>query len=132
MRVIIIGCGRVGMELAKELDKAKHEVVVIDRNPDAFDRLGNNFTGKTLLGSGSDVEVLEEAGARQCDALAAVTDSNPVNIAAALIAKKHFGVPKVIARISDPRRVALYESVGIHVICPTAVAAAEAQRIILG
>ncbi len=130
MKVIIIGCGRVGAELAKGFAKANHEVVVIDLNPDAFDRLGNNFTGKTLLGSGSDLEVLEEAGVRECDALAAVTNSNPVNIAAALIAKKHFGVPKVIARISDPHRVALYESIGIHVICPTAVAAAEAQRIL--
>ncbi|MEW6277542.1 MAG: TrkA family potassium uptake protein [Candidatus Eremiobacterota bacterium] len=130
-RIIIVGCGRTGAELARQMSRAGNKVVVIDKDVESLKRLGPEFRGQTLVGNGVSAANLIEAGIEQAGVLVSVTNRNCVNIAAALIAQKHFCVERVVARITDPRSVSLYESAGIHILCPTAVLAAEAERIIM-
>ena len=102
MHVIIVGCGRVGASTAAELARAGHDVVVIDRDPDAFRLLPVNFSGRTVVGTGFDREVLESAGIREADALVASASGDNTNAVAARIAKEIYRVPDVVARIFDP------------------------------
>lgn len=122
MRIVIVGCGRVGSTLARMLAEG-HEVTVVDRTSDAFRRLGPKFRGHRLVGPGTDMDVLRHAGIEQADAFIAVTDGDNRNIMAAQIAKRVFNVPMVLTRIYDPSRAAVYEEQGIHVLCTTALAA---------
>lgn len=119
MYVIIVGCGRVGAELARILQEEGHNVVVIDKNPDSFKRLGTTFNGITLIGNGFDLETLKEGGIEKADALCAVTDGDNTNIMTAQVAKKIFNVPKVIARVYDPQRADIYRSLGIYTVSGT-------------
>ncbi|MCM8765628.1 MAG: TrkA family potassium uptake protein [Candidatus Omnitrophica bacterium] len=119
MYVIIVGCGRVGAELARILQEGGHNVVVIDKNPDAFRRLGNTFNGVTLVGNGFDLALLKEAGIERADALCALTNGDNTNIMSAQVAKKIFNVPRVIARIYDPQRAEIYRSLGIDTLSGT-------------
>ncbi|HLD40856.1 MAG TPA: TrkA family potassium uptake protein [Candidatus Omnitrophota bacterium] len=119
MYVIIVGCGRVGSELAKLLSSEGHNVVVIDKSPKSFDRLGRTFNGVTLVGNGFDVELLKQAGIAQADAFCSVTNGDNSNIVAAQAAKKIFKVPKVIARVYDPSRADIYKSLGLDILSGT-------------
>lgn len=119
MYVIIVGCGRVGSELAKLLSSEGHNVVVIDRSQKSFDRLGRTFNGITLVGNGFDVELLKQAGIAQADAFCSVTNGDNSNIVAAQAAKKIFKVPKVIARVYDPSRADIYKSLGLDILSGT-------------
>ncbi|HXW76272.1 MAG TPA: TrkA family potassium uptake protein [Candidatus Eremiobacteraceae bacterium] len=123
MRYLIVGCGRVGSTLAKRLTRSGHQVTVVDENPASFVRLGRNFTGQQVLGTGIDVDVLERAGAKSADGFAAVTQGDNRNIMAALIALQHFKIKRVVARIYDPERAHMYRDFGIYTICPTTVGA---------
>ena len=124
MYVIIVGCGRVGSELAKLLSSEGHNVVVIDRAAKSFERLGRTFNGMTLVGNGFDVELLKQAGIAQADAFCSVTNGDNSNIVAAQVAKKLFKVPKVIARVYDPSRADIYKSLGLDVLSGTILFAA--------
>src|SRR6476660_5359265 len=108
MKVVILGCGRVGSRLAMLMDQDGHEVSIIDSNPVSFRRLPESFGGETVLGTGIDVDVLKLAGIENADAFAAVTNGDNTNIMATQIAKEIFGVKKVLARIYDPGREGLY------------------------
>ncbi len=119
MRVVILGCGRVGSTLALMLDAEGHDVSIVDKEPDAFKRLGESFRGKTVTGLGIDVEVLREAGIEGADAFLAVTNGDNTNIMASQIAKFKFGVPKVLARIYDPLRAQVYRELGIETVSTT-------------
>lgn len=119
MRVVILGCGRVGSTLALMLDAEGHDVSIVDKEPDAFKRLGESFRGKTVTGLGIDVEVLKEAGIEGADAFLAVTNGDNTNIMASQIAKFKFGVPKVLARIYDPLRAQVYRELGIETVSTT-------------
>ncbi|MEW6482705.1 MAG: TrkA family potassium uptake protein [bacterium] len=123
MYVIIIGCGRVGSELALLLSKEGHNVVVMDKNPEAFSKLGGGFNGITVEGSGFNLDDLKEAGIERADAIACVSDRDNANIIAAQVAKKLFGIKKVIARIYDPKREETYEELGLDVIGGTTLIA---------
>lgn len=123
MRAIILGCGRVGSTLALMLESEGHEVCVIDKDPDAFRRLGENFKGRTLAGWGIDEEVLRSAGIEDAGAFFAVTNGDNTNIMASQIAKVRFGVPRVFARIYDPLRAEVYRELGIETICMTTLGA---------
>jgi trk system potassium uptake protein TrkA len=123
MRLLILGCGRVGATLANIMSKGGHEVTVIDLNSDAFDRLGSDFGGVTVLGDGTDEDVLIRAGLENAQAFAAVTNGDNRNILAAQIAKHTFGVHKVICRIYDPIRQETYNALGLDSISPTVVGA---------
>lgn len=124
MNILIIGCGKVGAELAVQLDNKGHDVCVIDRVGERFDRLPDSFGGFTYEGVPIDRDVLERSGIESCDALCAVASDDDVNIMAAQIASKIYGVPKVFARITDDEKCELYEKMGIKTICPTNLIAA--------
>lgn len=119
MYIIIVGCGRVGSELAKLLSQEGHNVVVIDKNNSSFDRLGGAFNGLTLVGNGFDLNLLKQAGIEKADALCAVTNGDNTNLISAQVAKKIFHVPKVIARIYDPQRAHIYSALGLDIISGT-------------
>jgi trk system potassium uptake protein len=121
MKVLIMGCGRVGALLATTLDTEKHSVTVLDINGHSFRRLSSTFGGTALLGDGTDSEVLKQAGIESADAFVAVTQGDNRNLMAAQIAKYIFNVPKVICRIYDPLRKEVYEAVGLEAISPTTV-----------
>lgn len=111
-----MGCGRVGAALAVELDASRHDVVVIDRDASAFDRLPEGFGGRTVAGIGFDREILDLAGLAGADAFAAVSSGDNSNIIAARVARETFGVERVIARIYDAGRAAVYERLGIPTV----------------
>jgi trk system potassium uptake protein TrkA len=119
MNLIVVGCGRLGAELADRMARDGEDVVVIDKNPQAFYRLGTGFRGKTLQGVGFDRDVLVQAGIERSDALAAVTSGDNSNIITARIARMVFHVPKVVARIYDPRRAEIYQRLGLSTISST-------------
>lgn len=123
MKIIILGCGRVGATLAMMMDQAGHTVTIIDYNNDAFQRLESKFGGQTIMGDGIDEEVLRRAGIAQADVFVATTNGDNRNIMASQIAMKVFSVPKVVCRIYDPIRTEVYQKLGLEVICPTLVGA---------
>jgi trk system potassium uptake protein TrkA len=123
MRVIIVGCGRVGCHLANTLSAERHEVVVIDKTPGSFSRLSREYTGRMLTGIGFDREILQKADIESADALAATTDSDNVNIVVAVTAKETFKVPHVVARIYNPQAAEIYRREGIPTVTPTLWAA---------
>ncbi len=118
MKIIIIGCGRVGAGLAKVLSLQKIDVVVIDQDPAAFERLGPTFKGKTVTGIGFDEKVLLDAGIKTADALAAVTRSDEANLVAARLAKVVFKVPRVAARVYEPNKAKIFRRLGLQTISP--------------
>jgi trk system potassium uptake protein TrkA len=130
MNVIIVGCGRVGVELALALGH-KHTVTVIDTNPRAFDRLGSDFIGRTVQGEGFDQEVLKRAGIRSADALAAVTSSDNVNVIVGRMARDLYHVPRVVARVYNPRRIPIYEKFGLQTVASSTWGAERIEQIIL-
>jgi len=111
-----MGCGRVGSALTVELAKAGHSVAIIDKRADAFDRLPPGFQAKQVVGLGFDREILEEAGIKEAGAFVAVSNGDNSNIVSARVAREHYHVPKVIARIYDPRRADIYERLNIPTI----------------
>jgi len=123
MNVIVVGCGRVGSQLATLLSVEGHNVVVIDRDTDAFKRLGTAFNGVTIKGLGFDEDVLEEAGTRAADAFAAVTNLDNTNLMAAEVARKLFEVPHVVARLYNPVRERTYQQLGLDYVCGTTLVA---------
>lgn len=130
MHVVIMGCGRVGSLLSVDLSKAGHSVAVIDKRPEAFDRLPPGFDAKTVVGMGFDREVLEEAGIKEAGAFIAVSNGDNSNIVSARIAREHYHVEKVIARIYDPRRAEIYERLNIPTITSVKWAAAQIQFLL--
>lgn len=116
MHVVIMGCGRVGSSLAHALERLGHTVSVIDKDEQAFRRLGADFHGTSLVGNGFDREVLVKAGIEHAGAFAAVSNGDNSNIIAARVARETFGVDNVVARIYDARRAAVYERLGIPTV----------------
>lgn len=121
MRVVILGCGRVGAEVANRLDREGHEVTIIDRNSDQFRRLDQEFNGTAVVGTGIDQDVLRRAGIEQADVFIALTNGDNTNAMAAQIAKHIFNVPRVVARIYDPVREETYSKLGLETYCPTVI-----------
>lgn len=116
MHVVIVGCGRVGSTLARELSGQGHTVAIIDRKPEAFSRLGESFTGNKIVGIGFDRDVLIEAGIERAGALASVTNGDNSNILVARVAREEFAIERVVARIYDPKRAEIYERLGIATV----------------
>ena len=132
MNIVIIGCGRVGAQLAALLDEDGHKVTVIDREPYSFRRLPANFQGTALVGDGTDEDLLKQAGIEEADAFVAVTQGDNRNVMAAQLAKHVFDVPKVVCRIYDPLREELYHTLGLETISPTTVGAKLLKDLIEG
>src|SRR5213593_4699188 len=137
LKLLIVGCGRVGSQLAAEMDRAGHEVVIIDRDPNQFSRaasrgvLTNDFKGNQVVGNGTDADVLRRAGVEDADGFVAVTEGDNRNIMASQIAKHVFKVPRVVCRIYDPERADAYEKLGLHTICPTLEGAKRIEKTLL-
>jgi trk system potassium uptake protein TrkA len=137
LKLMVVGCGRVGSQLAADMDRAGHEVVIVDRDPNSFSRasvrgvLGREFKGDQVIGNGTDADVLRRAGIEHADGFVAVTEGDNRNIMASQIAKHVFKVPHVVARIYDPERAEAYEKLGLHTICPTIEGAAHIQKMLL-
>ena len=121
MKVVIMGCGRVGAQLAVLLDAEGHTVTVLDTDTYSFRRLPPDFGGTALVGNGLDQEALKKAGIEEADAFVVVTQGDNRNVMAAQIAKHIFNVPRVICRIYDPLRQELYQTLGLEAISPTTV-----------
>lgn len=121
MKVIIVGCGRVGSRLALRLMSQNHDVVVVDETREAFMRLGAGYSGPLLQGSGMDIEVLRRAGTQNADVVMALTGGDNRNLMIAQLAQKSFGVARVVARLHDPVRAAIFRELGIEVLCATTV-----------
>jgi len=116
VHVVVVGCGRVGSGLAQAIEAAGHTVAIIDRKETAFRRLDPEFSGKRLIGVGFDRDRLEEAGIKDAGAVASVTNGDNSNIMIARVAKETYGIDRVVARIYDPRRAAIYERLGIPTV----------------
>jgi trk system potassium uptake protein TrkA len=137
LKLVIVGCGRVGSQIAADMDKAGHQVVIIDRDPNQFSRaasrgvLTTDFKGDQVVGNGTDSDVLRRAGIEDADGFVAVTEGDNRNIMAAQVAKHVFKVPRVVARIYDPERAEAYEKLGLHTICPTIEGAKHIEKTLL-
>ena len=131
VHVVIMGCGRVGSTLAHNLENRDHSVSVIDRNPDAFRRLGPSYSGTTVEGYGFDRDVLVEAGIEGAGAFAAVSSGDNSNIISARVAREQFGITNVVARIYDPGRAEVYERLGIPTVATVTWAADRVLRRLL-
>lgn len=131
MHIIILGCGRLGAHLARRLDREGHAVTIVDRNGESFARLGSDFRGTMVLGTGIDQDILRRAGIEQADAFIAVTNGDNTNAMAAEIAKVVFHVPRVVARLYDPVREDTYHTLGLmETVCPTIIGADKIHEIV--
>ena len=121
MKIVIMGCGRVGARLAGVLSKNGHGVTILDNDSYSFRRLPTDFQGTALLGNGIDEEVLRRAGIEEADAFIALTQGDNRNIMSTQMAKHIFNVPRALCRIYDPLRRDLYEKLGLEAISPTTI-----------
>ena len=119
MKVVIMGCGRLGAQLASLLDSDGHSVTILDIDAYSFQRLPRTFGGTALVGNGLNEEVLKKAGIEEADAFVALTQGDNRNVMASQIAKHIFNVPRVICRIYDPLRQELYSTLGVEAFSPT-------------
>ena len=131
MHIVIMGCGRVGSTLAHILEDRDNSIAIIDRDPEAFRRLGSTFKGERVTGIGFDRAVLIQAGIERADAFAAVSSGDNSNIIAARVARETFGVLRVAARIYDPRRAEVYERLGIPTVATVRWTADQMLRKLL-
>ena len=131
MHVIIAGCGRVGSELATNLERLGHSVAVVDKHEKSFKRLRADFGGKQVVGFVFDRDVLEEAGIKEADAFASVTNGDNSNIVSARMAKEHYRLPQVVARIYDPRRAQIYQRLGIQTVATVRWTTDQILRLLL-
>ena len=119
MKIVIVGCGRVGASVAEACDRGGHDVLVLDIKTAAFDRLPSSFGGRALRGDGTDEDVLKRAGAEGTDVFLALTEGDNRNVMAAQLAVEELGIERVIAKINDPLRAKAYAELGVATICRT-------------
>lgn len=130
MKIIVVGCGRVGVELALSL-QAGHLVTVIDSDPRAFDRLGLHYSGRTVRGEALDRDVLLRAGIETADALAAVTASDNVNVIVASVARKIYHIQRVVTRVYSPRRRPIYEKLNVQTVASSSWGAHRIEQLLV-
>jgi trk system potassium uptake protein TrkA len=122
VKAIVIGCGRVGSNVALQLHSSGWDVTCVDENEDALSRLGESWTGGFLVGHGMDLQLLREAGIEDADAVVVTTDGDNSNIVIGQVAQQRFQVPTVVLRILDPGRAQFYAARGLRIVCPTSAA----------
>ena len=130
MRIVIMGCGRVGATLASELSREGNDVTVLDTDPSAFRFLADDFSGTKIVGNGIDIDVLKKIHLEKADAFVSATRGDNRNVMAAQIAKHIYGVPVVASRVFDPLREEMYRNMGLRTINPTRVQAKRLKRVI--
>lgn len=131
MKIVILGCGRVGARLAQLLEAEGHQVTIVDKESAAFSKL-ENFKGTRVLGNGIDVDLLKKAGIENAQAFAAVTNGDNTNLMTAQMAQKIFNVPKVVCRVYDPKRAGIYYDLGLQTVCSTTVGARMIRNLLTG
>ena len=122
MKLIVIGCGRVGSTVAKRFASEGWEVTAVDENETALSRLGENWTGGFIVGHGMETNVLREAGIEEADAVVVATDGDNTNLVIGQVAQTRFGIDCTVVRILDPARADFYRERGLRTICPTSTA----------
>jgi trk system potassium uptake protein len=122
VKVLVIGCGRVGSSVALELDRLGWEVTAVDEKEDALHRLGEHWSGGFVVGHGMDMEVLTEAGIEDADAVVVATDGDNTNLVIGQVAQKRFNIETTVVRVLDPARAALYKDLGLWTVSPTSTA----------
>ena len=132
MKVLVVGCGRVGSAIALQLAADGWDVSVIDEKEEALTRLGDDWAGRFLVGHGMDLELLRAADIEDADAVVVATNGDNTNIVVSQVAQKRFDVPCVVVRILDPARAAFYEGQGMRTVCPTKTAIDELVGVIRG
>jgi trk system potassium uptake protein TrkA len=132
MKLVIVGCSRVGAMVATALSERGDDVTVIDINRRSFDRLGKDFKGTMIVGNGIDEDVLRQAGIETADGFASLTNGDNRNIMSAQIAREVFKVKQVITRIYDPIRENVYRELGLNTICPTLAGARHIHAMLRG
>lgn len=131
MHIVIMGCGRVGSTLAHILEDKGHSVAIIDQSPEAFRRLRGGFRGRRVTGVGFDRDVLQEAGIEHASAFVAVSSGDNSNIISARVARETFGIERVVARIYDAKRAAVYERLGIPTVATVPWSTDRLMRMLL-
>lgn len=131
MNVLIVGCGKVGSRLAGVLESQGHDISIVDKDSENFESLPDNFSGYTTVGVPIDQDVLRQAGIETCDAVAAVTQDDNVNIMICQVAREIFKVPRVLARIYDPSRENVFSHFGLRTVCPTNLTIAAVQGALM-
>lgn len=131
MNILIVGCGLVGSRLADILSRAGHDLAIVDRNADRFKNLSEDYEGLAIDGMPMDISVLENAGIADCDALAAVTEDDNMNIVIAQIARDKYKVANIVTAIEDPSRETVFETFGLNTICPTKITVASVANVLL-
>jgi trk system potassium uptake protein len=119
VKIVVVGCGRVGAAIAETYDRAGHDVIVVDTRTDAFDRLPSSFGGRAVRGDGTDRDVLRRAGVEGADVFLSMTEGDNRNVMAAQVAAESLDVGRVIAKINDPLRAEAYAELGIATLCRT-------------
>jgi trk system potassium uptake protein len=131
VHIVVVGCGRVGSDLATQLSEAGHSVAIIEKHADSFRRLGGSFNGERILGSGFDRTALTKARVQDADGFAAVTNGDNTNILCARIAQTTYGISNVVARIYDPKRARIYERLGIPTVPTVSWTTNQVRRFLL-
>ena len=127
---VIIGCGRLGTNLANALSEEGENVLILDKEKDSFRKLSSSFGGLAVEGDGTELDTLKAADIQRADTVIAVTNNDNINIMIAQIAKECFSVKKVISRLFDPERECVYQELGIDTICPAVLSANEIDKIL--
>ena len=126
MQAIVIGCGRVGSSIARQLTAEGWDVAAVDENEEALGRLGDRWPGRFVVGHGMDIETLREAGIESAAAVVVATDGDNTNIVIGQVAQKRFDIQCVVVRVLDPARADFYRTaLGLRTICPTQTAIEE-------
>ena len=128
---VIVGCGRLGANLANSLSDEGGNVLIMDRDRDSFRRLSSSFGGLSVVGNGTDLDALQEAELQKASTVIAVTNNDNTNIMVAQIARDLFHVDKVIARLFDPERESVYQEFGIQTFCPAILSVKEIDRMLV-
>lgn len=128
--IIIIGCGRLGANLANTLSDNEGDVLIMDTKKSSFRRLTSDFGGLSVVGNGTDLDALKDADISRASAVIAVTNHDNTNIMIAQIARDLFHIDKVIARLYDPERESVYQALGIKTICPAILSAKEVDKML--
>ncbi|MBS7007707.1 potassium channel family protein [Anaerostipes sp.] len=129
---IIVGCGRLGGNIANTLSDLGEDILIIDKREDSFRKLSRSFGGMTMVGDGADIDCLREAEIQDASTLIVVTENDNANILIAQMAKDFFHTEHVITRLYDPERQCVYDELGIETICPALLSAKEIGKILLG
>jgi trk system potassium uptake protein TrkA len=122
MKAVVVGCGRVGSRVARQLDRSGWDVTVVDEHEDALHRLGEHWSGGFIVGHGMDLAILQEAGIEEADAVVVATNGDNTNLVIGQLAQKRFEVQCVVVRILDPARAEFYATRGLRIVCPTSTA----------